>query len=180
MALREPISAENCTAQYQDHQLLAADPAAVIPWAAARHRLVSAHSYWFATVHADGRPHVRPVLAVWVDDALYTTTNPSARKARNLDENRNCAMTVSSGGMDLVMEGTAARVDDDAVLENVAKAYHSKYGWPAASRDGAFDAPYGAPTAGPPPYHVYAVAPTVVYGFGTDDEHAPRSTRWQF
>jgi hypothetical protein len=42
------------------------------------------------------------------------------------------------------------------------------------------DAPYGAPTAGPPPYEVYAVAPEVVYAFGVDDEHAPRSTRWRF
>ena len=58
--------------------------------------------------------------------------------------------------------------------------YASKYGWPAAVKEGAFDAPYGAPTAGPPPYEVYVITPTVVYGFGTDDEHAPRSTRWQF
>ncbi|MGH9244498.1 MAG: hypothetical protein ACRD29_09310 [Acidimicrobiales bacterium] len=47
-------------------------------------------------------------------------------------------------------------------------------------RDGAFDAPYGAPTAGPPPYQPYAVTPTVIFGFGTNDKFAPLSTRWRF
>ena len=54
-----------------------------------------------------------------------------------------------------------------------------KYGWPPTVADGAFDAPYGAPTAGPPPYEVYEITARTVYGFGTDEEHAPRSTRWR-
>lgn len=36
------------------------------------------------------------------------------------------------------------------------------------------------PTAGPPPYEVFEITPTVVFGFGTDEVHAPRSTRWSF
>ncbi|NDJ84523.1 MAG: PIG-L family deacetylase [Chloroflexi bacterium] len=35
-----------------------------------------------------------------------------------------------------------------------------------------------APTAGPPPYAVYAVTPTVAFGFGTDKTFSP--TRWRF
>jgi hypothetical protein len=31
-----------------------------------------------------------------------------------------------------------------------------------------------------PPHEVYVISPTVVFGFGTDEEHAPRSTRWSF
>jgi hypothetical protein len=45
---------------------------------------------------------------------------------------------------------------------------------------GAFHAPYGAPTAGPPPYQPYAVVPDVVYGLGTNETYALRSTRWRF
>lgn len=86
---------------------------------------------------------------------------------------------MSADAVDVVLEGTAEKVDS-AHLQRVAHAYAWKYGWPPTVKDGAFDAPYGAPTAGPPPYEVYEITPTVVYGFGTDDEHAPRSTRWQF
>jgi hypothetical protein len=46
--------------------------------------------------------------------------------------------------------------------------------------DGAYQAPYGAPTAGPPPYHLYAFAPTAVYAFGTNESLGPRSTRFAF
>jgi uncharacterized pyridoxamine 5'-phosphate oxidase family protein len=180
MTDREPVSAENCTNQYEDDHLVVADPTAVIPWAEAEDRLATSQVYWFATTRPDGRPHVRPVLAVWVDGTLYSTTNPSTRKGRNLAENSRCAVTMSGDSMDLVIEGAAARVEDDDELRRVAEAYRSKYEWPVTVRGGAFDAPYGAPAAGPPPYQPYAVTPTVVFGFGTDERFAPRSTRWTF
>jgi len=57
----------------------------------ARERLATIGSYWFATTRPDGRPHVRPVLGVLVDGVLCTTSNPNARKARNLAANPRCA-----------------------------------------------------------------------------------------
>ena len=158
----------------------ATPPTTELPWSEAQARLADAQTYWAATTTPDGRPHVRPVLAVWVDGALHTTTSPSARKARNLAANRRCSLSVSADGVDVVLEGTAARVVDHAHLQRVADAYAAKYGWPPTVDGDAFDAPYGAPTAGPPPYEVYEMTPTAVYGFGTDEEHAPRSTRWRF
>lgn len=60
-------------------------------------------------------------------------------------------------------------------------AYESKYGWPVTvTEEGLFDAPYGAPTAGPPPYRPYAITPSVVYAFGTSDNLGIRSTRFTF
>ena len=44
-------------------------------------------------------------------------------------------------------------------------------------RDGAFYGD-GAPTAGPPPYEVYAVTPATVFGFGEDESFS--ATRWRF
>jgi nitroimidazol reductase NimA-like FMN-containing flavoprotein (pyridoxamine 5'-phosphate oxidase superfamily) len=75
--------------------LLTADAATVIPWAEARERLAEARSYWVSTVRPDGWPHARPVLAVWVDGALHTTTNPTTRKGRNLARDPRCAITAS-------------------------------------------------------------------------------------
>jgi nitroimidazol reductase NimA-like FMN-containing flavoprotein (pyridoxamine 5'-phosphate oxidase superfamily) len=154
--------------------------APVIPWAEARSRLAEAFTYWLATVHPDGRPQIRPVLAVWVAGALHTTTSPAARKGRNLAGNPRCSLAVHGDGLDLVVEGTMAKVTDQARLHPVAEAYATKYGWPVSVRGGAFHAE-GAPTAGPPPYAVYQVIPVVVFGFGTeDDRYGPRSTRWDF
>ncbi len=160
--------------------MLTGEDVAPIPWAEARDRLANERFYWLATVHVDGRPHVRPVLAVWVDGALYSSTNPTARKGRNLASDPRCSVTARTDDLDVVLEGTARRVTDDETLARVADTYRDKYGWPVEVRDGAFDAPYGAPTAGPPPYVVYAITPVQVFGFGTDDALGPRTTRWRF
>ena len=36
----------------------------------------------------------------------------------------------------------------------------------------------GAPTAGPPPYEVYELIPTIAFGLGTDVSFG--ATRWRF
>ena len=108
MSDRQPVAAVNITAQYDDHQLQPRDQAAVIPWEA-QQRLATSGSYWFATTRPGGRPHVRPVLGVFVDGVLYTTSNPNARKARNLASDRHCAVSASTDGIDLVVEGTDER-----------------------------------------------------------------------
>jgi Pyridoxamine 5'-phosphate oxidase len=180
MTERVPRSTENCTYQYDDNALQPADPNAVIPWVEALPRLSAATFYWFATARADGRPHLRPVLAVWVDGAMCTTSAPTAAKARNLALNDACTLATSTDGIDFIFEGAATLVTDHASLERIAAAYHDKYQWPVTVSGGAFDAPYGAPAAGPPPYQPYAITPQTVYGFGTDERYAPSSTRWRF
>jgi Pyridoxamine 5'-phosphate oxidase len=180
VADQEPRLTENCTYQYDDNALQPADPSAVIPWADALPHLSGAQTYWFATVRSDGRPHLRPVFAVWVDGTMCTTSNPDAGKGRNLAANSNCSLGTSTDAIDFMVEGSAARVTDHDFLERIAGAYHAKYGWPVTVTAAAFDAPFGAPAAGPPPYQPYAVTPRTVYGFGTDEHYAPRSTRWRF
>ena len=68
-------------------------------------------------------------------------------------------------------------MSDEARLRRVAAVYASKYGWQVDVRDGAFYAE-GAPTAGRPPYGVYEVTPTTIFGFGTDESF--NATRWRF
>ncbi len=146
-------------------------------WEEARSRLEEPQFYWLATVRPDGRPHVMPVLAVWLDGALHVVSGRATRKAKNLARNAHCVITVDSDDLHLVVEGKAAKVSDEARLQRVADAYASTYGWQVAVRDGAFYAD-GAPTAGPPPYEVYEVSPTTIFGFGTDESFS--ATRWCF
>jgi nitroimidazol reductase NimA-like FMN-containing flavoprotein (pyridoxamine 5'-phosphate oxidase superfamily) len=151
-----------------------------IPWSESLARLSGERFYWMATVHTSGRPHVRPVLAVWLEGALYSTTNAVAQKGKNIARDPRCSVTARTDGLDLVLEGEARRVTDAATLQRVADTYLEKYEWPPTVQGDAFTAPYGAPTAGLPPYLVYEIKPTVVFGFGTSDELGPRTTRYRF
>ena len=151
---------------------------ATTPWPEARDELAQVRRYWLTTVAPDGLPHVMPLFGVWVDDALYFTSNPDRRKARNLAGNGRCAVAAGAETLDLVLQGEAVRVRDEATLRLIAEAYDAKYGWPLTVRDdGAFDAPYGAPSAGPPPYEPYRITPSVGFGLGMDEPFG--ATRWR-
>ena len=152
--------------------------AAPTGWAVASRSLSEGQWFWLATVRPDGQPHVRPILAVLVDDKLHFVSSKSTRKGKNLASSSHCAITVATDEMHLVVEGEAAKVQDEARLRRVADVYASKYDWPVTVRDGAFYADYGAPTAGPPPYEVYELTPRMAYGFGTEESFSP--TRWRF
>jgi len=78
---------------------------------------------------------------------------------------------------DLVVEGEARQVTDDATLKRIADAY-AKQGWNATVRNGALTAEYSAPSAGPPPWHVYRLTPATVYALGTAEPYG--ATRWRF
>jgi nitroimidazol reductase NimA-like FMN-containing flavoprotein (pyridoxamine 5'-phosphate oxidase superfamily) len=149
-------------------------------WEQARQRLEQAHdeTYWLATSGPAGRPHVRPILGVWVDGSLHFASGATTAKTRILASKPKLAVMVARDGIDLVVEGEAVKVDDEARLRRVAAAYQAKYDWQVTLRDGAFHDAEGAPTAGPPPYEVYAVRVVQVFGFPTGGGHSP--TRWRF
>jgi hypothetical protein len=168
VAIREPTAAQPFNA---------GEPRPLPPWPDARRRLAEAGTYWLATARPDGRPHVVPVLAVWLDGALHFSSSPTARKAKNLARSSHCVITAGTPALDLVVEGQATTVRDKATLGRLAEVYASKYQWRVTVRDGALWGD-GAPTAGPPPYHVYVITPTAAFGFGTDQTFG--ATRWRF
>jgi len=161
------------------------DDAAPISWAEGRERLEGAEVYWISTVRPDGRPHVTPLLSVWLDGALYFCTGPDERKAKNLVRNPHCILATGCNaldeGLDVVVEGDAVRVTDEARLGHVADAYLSKYGsdWRFAVRDGAFyHDPGSLREADASAAWVYEVSPKKVFGFGKGESFS--QTRWRF
>jgi hypothetical protein len=149
------------------------------PWSRALEQLDAGFegTCWLATTRPDGRPHVAGIGAIWKDGTFYIVTGPRTQKGRNLARNPNCVISVSLKGLDLVVEGTAVKVTDDATLRRVAKIYVD-LGWPATVSDGAFTAPYSAPSAGPPPWDLYVVTPTTAFGVASAEPTG--ATRWRF
>jgi hypothetical protein len=156
---------------------------AALPWSRARDRLAAALKegqpgpYFLGTVQPDGRPHVAGVGAVWLDGDLYFTSNPATRKARNLAANPACTIAVSLEGIDLTLEGDAARVTNRPTLEEVAQLYRTS-GWPVEVEGDAFTAPFSAPSAGPSPWQLYRFTFHTAFGVATAEPHG--ATRWRF
>jgi hypothetical protein len=151
-----------------------------IPWSRALEALESPEPEarcFLATTRPDGRPHLAGVGALWDQGKLYFVSGPETRKSRNVAENAQCAIAMALTGIDLVIEGVAQRVTDDDTLQRLAQHY-GEQGWPAKVQDGAFTHDYSAPSAGPPPWDLYVVAPTTVFGVLSAEPGG--ATRWRF
>jgi hypothetical protein len=132
----------------------------LLPWSWAERRLTDAHVYLLSTVRPDGAPHAAPLWAVWHDGAVVFSTGGHSRKARNLDAEPRCAVTVGDADETVILEGAAARFTGS--VDGLAAAYAAKYG----------EAP-------PPDSPWYAVAPIVVFGFvERDGLFTSTATRW--
>ena len=152
-----------------------------IPWSRALEALETGNqrneTSFLATTRPDGRVHLAGVGAVWDNGKVYFVSGDGTRKSRNVARNPNCAMSMSLPGIDLIIEGAATRVTDDETLHRLAKRY-AEGGWPARVEDGAFTYDYSAPSAGPPPWNLYAIAPTTVFGVLAAEPGG--ATRWRF
>ena len=155
---------------------------AVLPWSRARAALVAGSAspsvtFFLGTAGAEGTPHAAGVGGLWQDGALYFTSSPRMRKARDLAANRACTMSVRLADIDLVLEGEATRVTDATTLERIAAQFREG-GWPAQVEGDALTAPYSAPSAGPPPWHLYRLTPRIIAGVATVEPYG--ATRWAF
>ncbi len=155
---------------------------APIPWSRVLGQLETfeagpAHTVWLSTTRPDGRPHAAGIGAVWLDGRFYIVSGPGTRKSRNLEINPDCVISLALPDIDLVVEGRAARVTDDATLRQLAATYNEQ-GWPAKVDGTSFTAPYSAPSAGPPPWSLYEITPTVAFGVATAEPYG--AMRWRF
>jgi hypothetical protein len=137
------------------------------------------HSTWVATIDADGSPHVTGIGSLWLDGVFFFETGRTSRKGRNLARDPRCTISVALHDFDLVVEGEAELVTDPAVVADIARRY-AEEGWPARVDDSgtALTAEFSAPSAGPPPWHVYRVVPKVATVVSTVEPGG--ATRWNF
>jgi nitroimidazol reductase NimA-like FMN-containing flavoprotein (pyridoxamine 5'-phosphate oxidase superfamily) len=177
---RLPVSAVPDT-RFQER--FSSPDASAMPWPDAEDVLRDAEIYWVTTVRPDGRPHVTPLVAVWLGDALYFCTGEDERKALNLRANPSCVMTTGCNafrsGTDIVLEGTAARVADDTTLQRVADALLTKYEWPYRVAGGALEE-VGRPDEGDARGSaiVFRVVPKKVFAYTRGSSFS--ATRYRF
>lgn len=137
----------------------------LLPWSWADERLTASRNYWIITADVVGRPHAMPVWGVWLDAAVWFSTDPGSRKARNLAARPGIVVHLESGDEVVIVEGAAQEVGDRGALEPFARAYNGKYGH-------VFDPehPIGV---------VYRVRPRAVLGWAEAD-FPSTATRWRF
>jgi general stress protein 26 len=127
--------------------------------------LEAAQLFWITTVRADGRPHMSPLVAVWLDGSIHFTTGEAEQKAANLRSNPHTILTTGCNdwdrGLDVVIEGDAVLVTDDRTLQRLADAWRTKWDgrWQFEVRGGSFHHEAGEAL-------VFAVEPTKVLAFG--------------
>jgi hypothetical protein len=133
--------------------------------------------FFLGTVRPDGRPHAAGVGAAWHDGDLYFKTGPGTRKGRNVAGNPAVTLSAALPGIDLTIEGDATRVTDPETLETLAAVYREG-GWPVQVEGDCFTAPYSAPSAGPPPWHLFRVTIRTVFGVAGAEPYG--ATAWRF
>jgi general stress protein 26 len=142
------------------------DPgAAPVGWEETRRLLETAELFWLSTVRADGRPHLTPLVAVWLDGAMYFSTGADEQKAINVRANPHVALMTGCNtwdrGADVVVEGNAVRVTDHAQLDRLAAVWATKWDgrWQYDVRDGGLYHEGGGQAL------VFSVTPTKILVF---------------
>jgi general stress protein 26 len=134
------------------------------PWADVAEVLAESEMFWLSTVRRDGRPHVTPLPAIWLDGTLYFCAGAQEQKTRNLQSSPRCVLAVGANqfrsGLEVVVEGTAARVTGPALLQRLAAIWKAKLDWDfEAADDGLLD-PAGRTGL------VFGVVPAKILAFG--------------
>ena len=145
------------------------------PWAEVAEILSDSEMFWLSTVRRDGRPHVTPLPAVWLDGMLHFCVGSQEQKAKNLQSNPGCILAAGANefrsGLDVVIEGTAAPVTGSAQLQRLAAMWKSKLDWDFQVTDDGFLDPAGRTGL------VFGVRPAKVLVFG---KNPYSQTRYRF
>jgi nitroimidazol reductase NimA-like FMN-containing flavoprotein (pyridoxamine 5'-phosphate oxidase superfamily) len=142
----------------------------LLPWKWAEERLRKSHNFWIATVRPDGRPHMMVIWGLWLGGAIYFSTGSESRKAKNLAGNAQCVMGTEKAHEAVVVEGTAERVTNEALLKKILRLYERKYRFDMRGFEKdilALKEP------------IFALRPRVAFGL-EEKSYMTSATRWEF
>jgi hypothetical protein len=141
----------------------------LLPWSWAEQRLKKSHNYWITTVKPSCGPHTMVVWGLWLDGRFVFSTGSKSRKARNLEQNKNCVVCTELAHEAVIVEGIA-EVADVATRRKLLARYGKKYKWDMSSM---------ADDILSMKEPVFAVRPRVVFGLW-EKHFMEKTTRWLF
>jgi hypothetical protein len=144
--------------------LAAAAPGELLPWTTVEGWIEASRNYWVCTTWPDGRPHVKPVWAVWLEGLVLFSTHDESVTGRNLLRDPQLVVHLESGDEVAILEGEARRLDRSELLTPYVDAYERKYDFrPDPSRQS-------------PPW---SLTPAKVLSW-SESEFPGSATRWSF
>lgn len=156
--------------------------AQAVPWADVTAVLGEAEMFWLSTLRSNGRPHVVPLPAIWLDDALHFCTGPAEQKARNLAHSPTCVLSTGTpemrSGLDVAVEGSAAPVTEADLLHQLAQRWQVELNWQFEVVPGGFTDPSAPAASGQDPVLVFRVEPVKVLAFSKGEPFS--QTRYRF
>ena len=141
----------------------------VLGWDDVAARIAGARNYWLATLRPDGRPHLRPVDGVFVDDALCFGGSPATRWVQHLQDRPAVSASLPDDDHAVILEGHAEVIEDptDPLAIAMAPANRAKY-------------PQYFRSDEPTPFHPFwCLRPARVYAWSLTGFPA-RATRFDF
>jgi hypothetical protein len=143
--------------------------AELLTWEDVAERIAASPNYWLATTTDDGRPHLRPVDGVFVEDALAFGGSPATRWVRHLQQRPAVSVSLPDDDHAVILEGTAELVTDPElpIVALVGPANVAKY------------PQYYGNEASPPFRPFWALRPRRVYAWALTG-FPNRATRFDF
>jgi general stress protein 26 len=166
------------TTEYVDRRY-SDETAEAVAWTDAQARLAAAEVAWIVTVRPDGRPHATPMVPVVHDGKVYFHTGRAEVKYANLRANPHALVLAGDtgwdGGLDVVVEGAAVLVTDDAVLRRLAELYRDRWDgrWQLDVHNGAVTS-----TTADGPVVVFEVTPQAARGHAKGDPFGQTTYRF--
>jgi hypothetical protein len=144
----------------------------MLTWEHVNEALKSALNYWIATTSHDGRPHVRPVWAAWVDNILYFDGHPATGWGRNINRDPRISVQVEAGEDAIIVEGIVVDIPQApaGLAERLAVEFDNKY-----------KSKYGH-TSDPEPWKergLFSLHPQKILAWNVV-QFSASPTRWQF
>jgi hypothetical protein len=127
----EAIDAARTRPKLPEEYGVPASEEGLLAWDWVVERLEKARNYWVSTTRPDGRPHVAPVWAIWLDGTLYFDGHPQTLWARNIAQNPNVVIHLESGDEVVILEGVVEDIAhlDRAIAEQITTVSNAKYNY---------------------------------------------------
>jgi len=104
-------------------------PISFLTWEWVAAQLTESKHYWLCSVRPNGRPHVVPRWAVFMDGKIYYDGSPETRHNRNIELNPYITVNLESGTEAIILEGTSgpAGRPSPEFGKRLSQAYKKKY-----------------------------------------------------